>query len=167
MAILSYENDILTDGRNLEMFRVKVQMYSKLVAKGQKDLANKLGFSRSFFCRKLNNADGACLTHLEVKTIIKALAEWQAINTQAEAIELLGFMNLSSSSFSLADWNSYPLNELETNTNKTLLENFPTVPVEDIVTLQLDSKTARAVANILRLLRQTNNNNFSDLTFGS
>jgi hypothetical protein len=48
-----------------------------------------------------------------VKQIIKALAAWDAITTQVEAIELLSLMGLKAESFSDEEWSSVPLNRLE------------------------------------------------------
>lgn len=100
------------NGRNVELFRAKITMYSRLVSKCQKDLAEKLAISRSFLTKKLNGNEGYCLTNCEVKEIIRALVEWQAINSWVEVIELLQIMNLGPSNFTSEEWNSYPLNNL-------------------------------------------------------
>lgn len=111
-------------GRNLELFRTKITMYSRLVSKCQRDLAEKLAISRSFLTKKLNGNEGYCLTNCEVKEIVKALVEWQAINTQTEALELLKIMNLGPCNFTSDEWNSYPLSHLiltnAFNNNQTL-----------------------------------------------
>src|SRR5438094_492126 len=59
---------------------------------------------------RLNGTDGTRLMPYDVKFIVKTLAEWGAIRTRAEAVELLHLMNCSD--FEAIDWEVEPLKSL-------------------------------------------------------
>src|SRR5690349_12822214 len=97
----------------LQEFSAKVQAYRRATSNTQKELAEALGLHPQVLSRKFNGLANASLTHPEIKQIIKTLASWMAITTQAEALELLELMDLKLSSFSPEEWNAPPLNQLE------------------------------------------------------
>lgn len=107
---LAEEND-----PNLELFRRKVQYYCRMVGKTQQALADCLGYRGSSLSQKLSGGGKSILTHVDVKQIVKVLAEWQAIYHKEEALELLQLRSLSSRAFTLEEWSSQPLANLETN----------------------------------------------------
>ena len=98
---------------NLAMFREKVSHACRQVGRLQKELASELGIDPKVLSRKLHGKNQAFLTHEQVKTVIKTLASWEGISTQAEAIELLALMGLRRESFSDEEWKTSPLNRLE------------------------------------------------------
>ena len=98
---------------DLAAFRTNVQAYRRPTGRAQKELARALGLHPNVLSHKLHGSDGAALTHLEVKGIVRTLAAWQAISTQAEALDLLGLMGLGRSSFPAEEWNAPPLGLLE------------------------------------------------------
>lgn len=97
-----------------QTFREKLQEYRRPTGRTQIELANALGITAKVLSRKLHGSENATLTHFEVKQIVRTLAEWEAITTQAEARTLLEFMGLSIATFSPAEWAAPPLNRLET-----------------------------------------------------
>lgn len=96
---------------NQQIFHKKIQAYCRDAGRLQKELAKELGIHSKVLSRKLHGT--ASFTHEEVKAIVTLLAEWDAIATQAEAIELLACMGLKRTSFSQQQWKSHPLNRLE------------------------------------------------------
>jgi len=97
---------------NLNHFREKVAAARRRTGRLQKELADALGIHAQVLSRKLHGVKQTFLTHAEVKQIIKALASWDAITTQDEAIELLSLMGLRVKSFSDQEWKTAPLNRL-------------------------------------------------------
>lgn len=98
---------------NPSLFREKVTDVRRKTGHLQKELADALGIDAQVLSRKLNGIQQTFLTHREVKQIIKELADWDAISTQVEAIELLTLMGLKMESFSEEEWKAAPLNRLE------------------------------------------------------
>ncbi|HEY6541112.1 MAG TPA: NB-ARC domain-containing protein, partial [Ktedonobacteraceae bacterium] len=125
---------------NLTLFREKVSDACRQAGRLQKELAGALGIDTKVLSRKLHGAKRAFLTHEQVKQVIKTLASWDAISTQAEAIELLVLMGLRRESFSDEEWKTAPLNRLEpaprgdpahgatTLTAQTAIPPLPVVP---------------------------------------
>ncbi|HZU70333.1 MAG TPA: NB-ARC domain-containing protein [Ktedonobacteraceae bacterium] len=98
---------------HLSLFREKVNSARRRAGRLQKELAGALGIDAEVLSRKLHGQQNTFPTHREVKQIVKELAAWDAITTQSEAIELLSLMGLKRESFSEEEWNSAPLNRLE------------------------------------------------------
>ncbi len=98
---------------NLTEFRGKVHAYRKLAGYSQSELAEKLAIQQEVLSRKMSDKSPASLTHLEIKQIIKTLAQWQAITMTTEATELLELAGLPSATFSSQDWQLSPLNLLQ------------------------------------------------------
>src|SRR3989440_3599058 len=98
---------------NLDLFREKVAAARRQTGQLQRELADALGIDAHVLSRKLHGMKQAFTTHAEVKQIIKTLATWDAITTRAEAIDLLSLMGLRAESFSDEEWNTAPLNRLE------------------------------------------------------
>ncbi|PZS02642.1 MAG: hypothetical protein DLM69_03850 [Candidatus Chloroheliales bacterium] len=76
----------------------------------QQDLADAINLSRSELSSRLNGLRHARLLPRDVHAIIRTLAEWGAITTQAEARELLALVNCPN--FTAAEWQSPPLVDL-------------------------------------------------------
>ena len=109
-------------------FRDKIQEYRRPTGYTQKELAAVLGFSPTVLSHKLNQTDGALLTHSEIKQIIKTLVEWDAIGTQVEALELLALADLKGSSFAPQEWQAAPLNRLEVASPRPAPPAPPPIP---------------------------------------
>jgi predicted ATPase/class 3 adenylate cyclase len=92
-------------------FGKKVKYYLKIAGFSQKILANTLSLDRTLLTHKLNATGRTILTHPEIKQIVKALAELEAITTQSEALELLEEANCPG--FSQEEWKVQPLKDLE------------------------------------------------------
>ncbi len=102
----------------------------------QKDLAIELGLHPKVLSRKLRGYRDACLTEVDVRCIISALAKLQVITTQDEAQHLLALAQLDSSSFSAQEWQTPPLSQLagsngeyhtytDSPSSSSPLHNFP------------------------------------------
>jgi predicted ATPase len=94
-------------------FGDKVQEYLRVSGYTQKDLSDELGLHPKVLSRKLHGSSDAHLTHVEVRRIISTLASWQVISTQDEAHQLLALAQMRLSSFSIDEWQSPPLNQLD------------------------------------------------------
>lgn len=94
---------------NKEVFREKVQVYCHDVAKSQKILAQAMGLHYSVLSNKLNGTKNATLVLYEVKSLIRTLAEWQAIHSQEQVLELLATLDLKLNCFTEQEWTSLPL----------------------------------------------------------
>jgi Predicted ATPase len=101
------------DTTNLDLFRERVTAFRSQAGRLQNELAKALSINAQVLSRKLHGTKQALLTHAEVKQIIRILASWDAITTQAEAIELLSLMGLRAESFSDQEWHTAPLDRLE------------------------------------------------------
>lgn len=104
---------------SLELFGEKIKKYCRLCGKSQKMLAGELGLHPTVLSHKLSNQAGTTyssnnriLTYAEIKTIIRTLATWQAITTDAEAQELLELSDCQP--FTTEEWRTPPLSQLET-----------------------------------------------------
>ena len=98
---------------DLERFRERVKAlcsraypYDDKRRATQDDLASYLGIGREELNKRLHGR-GAKLTDANVQNIVRALAEWQVLRTQAEARELLALMDCPD--FSPAEWQAPPL----------------------------------------------------------
>src|SRR5436305_464476 len=98
---------------NLDLFREKVTAARRQSGRLQKELADAVGINAQVLSRKLHGIKQTFPTHAEVKQIVKTLATWDAITTRVEAIELLSLMELRAESFSDEEWNTAPLNRLQ------------------------------------------------------
>ena len=102
--------------RNLAAFRDRVREYYKRVPseKGmrytQSELAREIVMDAGDLSHKLNGDKRGRLTHQQVRAIVRTLAKWQAITTQAQAHELLELMECPD--FSQAEWVTAPLDGL-------------------------------------------------------
>ena len=91
-------------------FYTKVKEYLREAGYSLEAISSELGMTRSVLSAKFSGARKA-LTHPELKIIIKALARLEAINTRAQALELLELAHCPK--FTEAEWESAPLNKLE------------------------------------------------------
>jgi predicted ATPase/uncharacterized protein HemY len=98
---------------NLAEFRTKVRDYRRQSGRSQLALAYQLGLHPTLLSNKLNGVNSANFTSLEVRGILKVLAEWEAIHTYAEAVELLALAGLTPDSFTDEEWQEPPLSLLE------------------------------------------------------
>lgn len=96
----------------LAEFREKIQSYCHRGGISQKNLAVAIGLNHQVLSRKLNGIRNGSLTQLEVKQIIKTLADWQLITEQGQALELLEMLELSPAIFRPQEWQLPPLNQL-------------------------------------------------------
>src|SRR5689334_7999504 len=103
---------------NLRAFRERVQELCTLASPygdgrraSQQDLADAVNLSRPALSNRLHGTKGAKLTERDARAIVRALAEWEAIRTQAEARELLALVECPP--FSAAEWPAPPLDRLE------------------------------------------------------
>ncbi|HET8910900.1 MAG TPA: NB-ARC domain-containing protein, partial [Ktedonobacteraceae bacterium] len=97
----------------LARFREQVAIACRNSGHLQRELAGVLGIDPKVLSRKLHGAKQAYPSHLEVKRIILVLADWDAITTQLEAIQLLTLMGSRAGSFTPEEWASDPLNRLQ------------------------------------------------------
>lgn len=102
---------------DLQQFRERVkELYRRATPydDGRKptmsDLAHAVGLSRVALSNHLNGTDGAWLTGGDAQAIVRTLAAWGAIQTQAEALELLALVNCPP--FTPAQWQAPPLDQL-------------------------------------------------------
>ena len=118
---------------NLKTFRDKVRYYRRLTGQSQQALAEAIGLYPTVLSAKLNGTDQThLLNHPEIKRIIQTLAEWEAITQQAEAQELLELVNLKLSVFSPQEWQTSPLNRLDTLPNLELNKpKGPPLPLDN------------------------------------
>jgi len=111
---------------NLKTFREKVrELYRRsLPYEGtrrptQRDLAEAIGLDPTELSNRLNGTKGALLTQRDIRAVVLALAEWEAISSQAEASELLALLDCPS--FTAAEWQVPPLSDLAPNSATALL----------------------------------------------
>ena len=78
----------------LAEFREKLHKICQRGGVSQKELAAAIGLHHQLLGRKLNGIRNGVLTQLEVKQLIKALASWQLLTTQDQALELLEPLDL-------------------------------------------------------------------------
>ena len=79
----------------------------------QYQLAEEMHIDFKVLSRKLNSTSNARLFDDEVTRIILILAEWRAINTREEALQLLELAQLKPDIFSDEQWKTPPLSLLE------------------------------------------------------
>lgn len=101
---------------DLATFRARVQELYRRVRlyddrrPTQKDLASAIGLNYFELSNRLNASKGAQLSQRDIRAIVRTLADWGAISTQAEALELLAELNCPS--FTDAEWQTPPLSRL-------------------------------------------------------
>jgi predicted ATPase/Tfp pilus assembly protein PilF len=100
---------------NLELLREKIKTYRQLCGYSQKELAAELGLHPVVLSHKLNGTGRYLLNHAEIKQIILILVKWDALSDRAQVVDLLELANMRSTVFSDVEWNSAPLNRLETS----------------------------------------------------
>ncbi len=124
---------------DLVQLRQKVRQYRQSIGKSQEDLAAALGLAPVTLSNKLNASNKLSLSRIEIKKIVKVLAEWDAITSQHQVLELLELTDCRPHDFTEEEWESYPLNKLEVSSPlpKKLVKglNFPgssltTLPIQ-------------------------------------
>ncbi len=102
---------------NLKAFRARVQEllrrsipYDDHRKANQQDLAEAVGLSRAELNKRLHGTAGKHLTERDGRAIVRTLAEWGTLQTQAEAVELLSLVGCAS--FTAAEWQAAPLDHL-------------------------------------------------------
>ncbi len=113
-------------------FAAMVRERLRSVGYFQKDLASAIGLHPKVLSRKLGNNEDAHLTVQEVRHIIKKLAEWQAITSREEALQLLELARVEPRNLSAQDWQTSPLDQLaergelpDASTGVTRQHNLP------------------------------------------
>lgn len=127
----------------LEKFRDKLKDYCRDIGTSQKILALELGYNPKTLNQKLNGSNNTILSQQEAKDIIKQLIKWGAVVHQSQVLELLEILELSD--FSSAEWNSPPLNSIETQAyqarsaipNENYTNNLP-APLTKLVKRQIE-----------------------------
>src|SRR6476469_10363227 len=107
---------------DLERFRLKVREYRLLANRNQSDLAAYLNLDYNELSNRLNSHKNVRLSHENVRGIVRALAEWGAITTQAQAEELLDLMLCPH--FDAVDLQAKPLAKLATTLPQVNSTNY-------------------------------------------
>ena len=76
----------------------------------QSDLARAIGLSRAELSKRLSGSGKVALSCANAQAIIRTLAQWEAIHTQAEALDLLTLVHCSG--FKPEEWQLPPLDRL-------------------------------------------------------
>lgn len=92
-----------------ELYR-RVRVYDDNRRPTQQDLAEAVGLSLGELNKRLNGKQATRLTDRDARAIVRTLADWEAITTQAEVRELLDLVDCPD--FTLAEWQSPPLADL-------------------------------------------------------
>ena len=111
----------------LERFRLKVREYRLLVNRSQGDLAAYLNLDYTELSNRLNAHKNTRLSHQNVRTIVRALAHWGAITTQAQAAELLDLMDCPY--FDPVDLQASPLSKLRAIAPQPVPSTVSTLPI--------------------------------------
>jgi predicted ATPase len=98
---------------NRGAFREYLRKCLRASGRFQQQLAEEMYLEPRVLSRKLRGTSDSRLFDEDVKQIIHILAEWRAINTRAEACHLLELAQLKPDIFSEAEWQTFPLNQLE------------------------------------------------------
>ena len=113
-------------GMDVRPFCNTLQEYLHKSGHFQKELAHAVGLHPKVLSRKLNGNANASLSHGELQSIIKTLAEWHAITTQEEVFRLLELAGAEPTIFDNDAWQEPPLNTLATQRAfPTLQHNLP------------------------------------------
>ena len=94
-------------------FRKRIREHCQPAGYSQKMLAHALNLHPAALSNKLNGTGETHLKQPDAREIIKVLAGWSAITTQADAIELLELVGMRRNAFSEDEWNAPPLNKLD------------------------------------------------------
>lgn len=136
-----------TDNNN--NFRAQFNTYRKLVSLNQSRIAVLLGMTPNRFSEKLTGHAGAKFDLLEVKQIIKVLAQHSVFAEAAQASELLHIL-YPTHNFTHDEWQTEPLASLVNsphhqtqNTNQDYL--LAVAPIPNSVTLTTTTTTTKAV----------------------
>ncbi len=113
---------ILFRSRLRELYR-RASPYDDGRSPTQRDLADSIGLAPAELSRRLHAAPGSKLNNNDVRAIVRTLVTWEAIETRAEAEELLRLA--AAADFSAVEWASPPLDLL---TIAPLLKPSPTPP---------------------------------------
>lgn len=113
----------------LEIFRTKIKSYLQQAGVAQGKLASELGLHPSVLSHKLRGNGVFRLSQVEVRQIVKILANEQVINSRDEAIELLELMNLDEDCFSETEWATPPLSKLKEETKKLSSNSSKAAPI--------------------------------------
>jgi len=102
---------------NLKTFHQRVQALYRAAdpfADGQRptqeDLSREIGLSRAELSKRLNGGGKVALSCANATAIVRTLAKWEALQTQAQAIDLLALAGCPP--FKLAEWRTPPLDQL-------------------------------------------------------
>ncbi|HEU0000474.1 MAG TPA: NB-ARC domain-containing protein [Ktedonobacteraceae bacterium] len=101
---------------NREAFKVYLHKCLHAAGRQQYQLAEEMHIGAKVLSRKLNGTNDGRLFDDEVTRIILILAEWRAINTREEALQLLELAQLKPDIFSDEQWKTSPLSQLEEET---------------------------------------------------
>jgi transcriptional regulator with XRE-family HTH domain len=94
-------------------FRQELKRRIKFAGITQSDLARQIGLTPAVLSSKMNDYSYYQLTVPEIKQIIRVLAEKYGINRREEVNQLLQLAGIRQDVFQAAEWEQYPLNQLE------------------------------------------------------
>lgn len=99
---------------NIKLFRSLVQSFLEKVNQNQIELAKALKMNDTNLSQKLHGTGkyAAGFSLNELKNLLLVLTEWEAINSQAEALSLLEALGYTYTSLSPAQWKTPPLHKL-------------------------------------------------------
>jgi len=160
---------------NLETFRKRVrECYRRSTPyddhkPNQRDLAEAVGLDPTNLSKRMHGVAGERLSDENVRAIVSVLAEWGALTTQAEALELLALVNCPP--FTAAQWQAPPLDLLTpppaparaaaassvspaTNPNPPTRHNLPP-PLTSFVGRQQELRELETLLGSTRLLTLT------------
>ena len=104
------ENSQIFRERVQELYR-RAQPYKVGKRPTQRDLAEAIGLSQFELSNRLNGTKGKSLSERDIRSIVRTLVEWDTIQSQAEALELLAL--LACTPFTPAEWQAPPLDLLK------------------------------------------------------
>jgi predicted ATPase/tetratricopeptide (TPR) repeat protein len=114
---------------HLNAFRKALWSYRTASGHTQVQLADAISLNPKVLSRKLHGYNDSYLSHVEVKDIIKKLAEWQGITTRDEVYHLLELAGLGPATFSEEEWRKPPLNTLEASRTHPVNSASPRSPI--------------------------------------
>lgn len=112
---------------NVGAFSDSVQKHLRTSGYSQTELADALGLHPKVLSRKLNGSGNSRLTRLEIQHIITKLAQWHAITTREEALDLLEQAQVGPAIFSDEEWRTPPLSTLATKRDHPIPASEPSL----------------------------------------
>ena len=131
---------------NTQGFRDKIREYRRTVNKSQEDLARAVGLDPFALSNKLNRTKKAQLTFGEIKSIVRSLADWEALYSRKQVYELLALTECPD--FGPEDWQTAPLSRLEKVDERA---SFPAPEVKPVRLTPSATQTKESWGQVLDL----------------